>query len=448
MRTSKYTFLFTIEECSYLYSTLTNSLVEVDDAVLEELRCARRESRNIDESIFDEDTIKVLIDKRFVAENDFDEFLSYKRNIVSRRSSDGELNITIAPTMDCNYSCHYCFEERRDSYMTDEVQESIVRFVRKQDHTNQVKIQWFGGEPLLAIDRIKALYRELKAIEGKQYTSGIITNGFLLNDENIKALKELDISYLQITMDGLKETHNRIKYAEGCLDTFSVTLGNIDRVLELAPEIFVNIRVNINKENADEFVKLYGLLLERYGHNRNMMITPGIVQDFENNTLCRSSDCKLFAREDVMRFTSELWDRYEIKTHLALYPTNRYNECGIRNRNVLAFDPEGNVYKCWEIIGKEKYAVGKLEATGDISVVNVTMLNRYLYGADPIDDTKCQACSYLPVCHGGCPHHRIESKFEGKSMDTCTYLKGNLPELMRIHLGSKERVMAEGEGRC
>jgi len=96
----------------------------------------------------------------------------------------------------------------------------------------------------------------------------------------------------------------------------------------------------------------------------------------------------------------------------------------------------GKIYKCWEIIGKKEYAIGKL-IDDKIENVNIEVLNRQLYGADPLDDKTCSRCSYLPICHGGCPVHRIENEFEDKNNDVCTNRKGYMKEFLKAHLKIK-----------
>ena len=435
MRNSLYTFFLINKESFYIYNSLSNSLLEINNESYNILKSAH--DKDISENDIDSELYKILKDKRFFVENQYDEFNEYKRVLLNNRNTNDFLSITVAPTMDCNYSCPYCFESAKDIYISHKTIKSIAKFVENQKIISDIRILWFGGEPLLGINEIEELYLRLKSINGKTISSKIITNGYYLNQDNIKILQSINVSSIQISLDGLKETHNKIKYTRDCNDTFSVTIQNIDMISELAPEIQLNIRVNIDKNNMNEYPVLYKYLHDRYRDKSNIYIAPGIVQDFENNTL--TGDSKLFSRQEVMEFGINVYKESQIATSLVQYPDNCFKECAIRNKNVFAFDPEGYVYKCWEIIGNKKYAIGKLDSEGNIVDINHILLNRYLYGADPIDDAKCQKCAYLPICNGGCPHHRIENKFNGKNMDTCTHLKGYLSELMSIHLERKEK---------
>lgn len=132
----------------------------------------------------------------------------------------------------------------------------------------------------------------------------------------------------------------------------------------------------------------------------------------------------------------QLVHRAKIETLINLcgYPDSSFTECSIRNKHTFTIDPEGYLYKCWEIIGDQKYAIAKLDSEGTIQSIDQKILNRYLYAADPLEDKTCSKCPYLPICFGGCPHKRIENIFKDKHYDTCTYLKGSLKEFIKIHL--------------
>lgn len=49
------------------------------------------------------------------------------------RFSDRSLGLTIAPTLDCNFCCPYCYEKgQHKTTMTSEVEDQLVSFVKKR----------------------------------------------------------------------------------------------------------------------------------------------------------------------------------------------------------------------------------------------------------------------------------------------------------------------------
>ena len=176
-----------------------------------------------------------------------------------------------------------------------------------------------------------------------------------------------------------------------------------------APEIRISIRVNMNKENSSEFITLYSFILQRYKSNPLIGIYPAFITSTSSKS---SSSCSLlFNRQEKSEFIQQLYYDRGIVTNLCGYPDSSFTECSIRNKHTFTIDPEGYLYKCWEIIGDQKYAIAKLDSEGTIQSIDQKILNRYLYAADPLEDKTCSKCPYLPICFGGCPHKRIENIF-------------------------------------
>ena len=195
-------------------------------------------------------------------------------------------------------------------------------------------------------------------IPDKNYSFSIISNGFLISPDIIKLFKEMKLQHIQITLDGLKETHNKIKFTKNENDTFSRTIKNIDLLASSAPEIRISIRVNMNKENSSEFITLYSFILQRYKSNPLIGIYPAFITSTSSKS---SSSCSLlFNRQEKSEFIQQLYYDRGIVTNLCGYPDSSFTECSIRNKHTFTIDPEGYLYKCWEIIGDQKYANSKI----------------------------------------------------------------------------------------
>ncbi|WP_024470503.1 radical SAM protein, partial [Treponema pedis] len=89
-----------------------------------------------------------------------------------------------------------------------------------------ITINIFGGEPTLNIkgvlyflEKMNVLANKLKV---KKYYQ-MVTNGYLLNQEIIKKLYDLGVSDFQITLDGVKEEHDRRR---------SVVFKSFDKIVE------------------------------------------------------------------------------------------------------------------------------------------------------------------------------------------------------------------------
>lgn len=365
MKTSKYTFLFDVNGKEfYTYNTLSNALVEIDEESYALLR-QKENGTALSEADFDKELWDALCANNILTDSDEDDYLKYKAYITRLRSQRGSMHLTLAPTMDCCFRCHYCFEKYKEkNYMTPEVMDQIIKYVTSFPDLKDIHITWFGGEPLMAVPQMEAFYDKFSAAWKNPVVSNIITTGYHINEEAIRVMKKVGITQAQITLDGMKETHNKVKHLPSGEDVFEKVIGNIELLNDLAPEINIVIRVNLTHENAHEYAQLCQLYFERFKGRENMGIAPAFVLD-RGASSCDTCEVQstLFNHKDRSDFILDL-AKHGFDSPYIRYPERFFNECAIRNDMAIAFDPEGYGYKCWEVIGNKEYAIGKLNEEG------------------------------------------------------------------------------------
>ncbi|WP_373135363.1 radical SAM protein [Phocaeicola plebeius] len=439
MKISKYTIFFQKENNEYyIYNTLSNALIEIDGDLYIYLKNIKNTNSEINNKDVDEDILELLKTKKIIIENDIDNFLYYKSTIIRQRANSSHMHLTIAPTMDCCFNCNYCFEQyKTKSYMSEETMDSIIKYLKSLNVNPDFNITWFGGEPLMAIEQMHAFYKKLATQFKRPLSSNVITTGYHINSDVISILKDIGVSQVQITLDGLKETHNTIKANSECDDVFERVINNAELLLKES-DIHVIFRINLTKNNSHEYLELYSFLFERFKNFKNKGIAPAFVMD-RGGSISKSDHDKCFTSNEMASFVLDLYNKHGIHSPFLSYPSKYFRECAIRNVASISFDPEGFAYKCWELIGNKKYAIGKLDNNGILTSVNEKLLNRFMYGADPLDDSKCSKCIYLPICNGGCPIQRLENVFEKKSNDCCVMYKNHLKDFLKIHLDLKSK---------
>ena len=442
MKISKYTFMFDENgQEYYVYNTLSNALMEIDKESYS-LLFESRNTQKLSTADFDEDLWEALCINNIISDNDTDDYLKYKASITNIRKQRTGMHLTLAPTMDCCFRCHYCFEKYKEKkYMTPEIMDQIIKYVTSYPELKNIKITWFGGEPLMAVPQIEEFYDKFRDIWQEPFISNIITTGYHIDKESIRVMQKVGISSVQITLDGMKETHNKVKHLPSGEDVFERILSNIELLNDSAPEINITIRVNLTLENKEEYIPLHKLCLTRFYGRSNITISPAFVLDRGTGDICRSNNNIFFGHIERSKFILNL-AKNGINSVFVRCPEPFFNECAIRNEMAIAFDPEGYAYKCWEVIGNKEYAIGKLNDDGILTDINQTILNRQLYGADTFDDPICSQCKYLPICNGGCPIQRIENKFEGGHNDCCSHYKGFMPDFLKIHIARKKAQQA------
>jgi MoaA/NifB/PqqE/SkfB family radical SAM enzyme len=101
----------------------------------------------------------------------------------------------VIPTRRCNLACSYCneYDAVSEPVPTDE----MLRRVDRLAELGTLSVTLSGGEPLLHPDaeRIVARIRE------RGMVAGLITNGYLLSEERIRALNRAGLDHLQISID-------------------------------------------------------------------------------------------------------------------------------------------------------------------------------------------------------------------------------------------------------
>ncbi|MFR3188889.1 MAG: radical SAM protein [Phocaeicola sp.] len=80
-----------------------------------------------------------------------------------------QLYIIINPTLNCNFKCWYCYEtHERNSKISFETVQSIKKYIQNELNTNcqlkSIRIDWFGGEPLIYKEIVYSLLSDLHEI--------------------------------------------------------------------------------------------------------------------------------------------------------------------------------------------------------------------------------------------------------------------------------------------
>lgn len=114
------------------------------------------------------------------------------------RSSERAFLAHIVPIRRCNIACGYCNEHDRQSAPVPLA--TLERWLDKLQALGASFVTCSGGEPLLHPDIVAVI----AGIRRRQMIPGLITNGFLLSPERIRALNQAGLDYLQVSIDNLE----------------------------------------------------------------------------------------------------------------------------------------------------------------------------------------------------------------------------------------------------
>lgn len=392
------------------------------------------------EEIPDADLLNDLQYGGYVVDRELDELAQLRYETQRARHSTSVLSMTIAPTSDCNFRCVYCYEKDsiRPVTMTRETKEKLLDFIGEQLPCYQkLMVTWYGGEPLLAMDIVEELSKRLITMcdeQHKEYEAAIITNGYLLDLEKAKKLRELQVKDIQITLDGDKEDHDKRRFLKGGKPTFQTILDNLTAAKD---EIVgrVAIRINADRHNIDRVDNVVRALKER---GLSEITAPYLAMvDNENDTY---NDNFCFHASEFSDKEFEFIRRNGLD-FLAHIPIQTYNYCGADADYNYVVGADGLLYKCWCEIGQKENSVGSVS---EGLRIGPRFLNYLLY--DATVDPNCSQCKYLPICMGGCPFKRINKT------SRCPAIKHGLaafmnviPELLDMQLREAEEAAKQNE---
>jgi uncharacterized protein len=362
----------------------------------------------------------------YVVDADKDELATLRFERAKGRHIKNNLSLTIAPTLDCNMACPYCYEDKNKLIMSNETQEKLVAFVKIHFATHpdikSMSVTWYGGEPLMQKDIIRNLSEKLIDMcteKNINYSAHIITNGILLDKETAEQLvRECKVTSAQITIDGPKETHNARRILIGDGDSFDIIISNIDACKEL---LNISIRVNIDKENSGDIEELTGYFLEEKGWSGSPSFYLAPVDNYDESCLISQSKClqgEEFATFDIECIRAIYAHNRDAVVH-RFFSQRKYVFCGGESIMNYVIDPEGNTYNCYVHIGDKKRITGSISKPFMITSE---------YGKWLLSDihSRCEQCSFLPMCMGSCMIHKLDNNGEPKCFRTFYTYKDTL----------------------
>jgi uncharacterized protein len=364
---------------------------------------------------------------KFIYADHYDEVeeLKFQHNLA--RYDRNSLGLALAPTMACNMACEYCYEENKKGIMKPEVVEAILDFVEARAiGMNSLNVNWYGGEPLLAMDIIEDLSESFLDLAEEfkfRYNASMVTNGYLLDKEKVDKLADkFKVDTIQITIDGPSDEHNRKRPLKNGRESFETIAKNAHYA---AQKMRVNIRVNIDKSFSDDMIRRLLGELDEAGLRDRIGLYFGRIE--ASTTACANISENCYSAADFSKVETDFY-RLLLQTGFAIthLPRPMATACFAHLVYSFLIDPEGDIYKCYNFVGDKTMAMGNIKKDIDFNHPNFTAM----FNFSPFQDKTCTECSVLPICMGGCPDRR--RKGELVSGEACETWKHNLGPMLEI----------------
>ena len=334
-----------------------------------------------------------LIKKRFLVPENFNEpnyadsVLKIAKLLNAAKKQESRIDyFTILTTTACNARCYYCYEEGvKTQTMSKETAQDVAEHIISASGGKDVKLHWFGGEPLINSAVIDIICGRLTE-QGIAFTSNMVSNGYFLDGDTVqKAASLWNLTDVQITLDGTRDTYNKIKaYVDGG-DAYTRVLNNIESARKAG--ITVSIRLNVGRDNLSELMRLADSLAARFEHKQGLNAYASLIGDYKSGNgrfKPENGDA-----ESYLKLVSKLRNvGFEIVND-SLKREFKLNCCMADNDSAEIIMPDGSLCRCDHALGGSAYG-SIYKDSRDLSVINAWK--------EQIKLPQCYKCALYPRC--------------------------------------------------
>ena len=328
---------------------------------------------------------------------------------IIRQINEPVLRLIIMPTERCSFRCQYCYEEFKNGKMTEELQKGIIKFVEENlDKYTALDVRWFGGEPLEALDVIEGLSKEFLAIcraKHKRYESSITTNGYYLTFENFRRLFSLHVLNYQVTLDGIRDIHDRQRFLAGNIGTYDRIVSNLLSIKRWcrSQKPFITIRVNLTREAIERVDEVIGFFSDNFADDPRFGFSLQRVADWGGERVEEMKEelVSVNAYESMLDSLKKNSFKLSLRPHAALFDADNA-VCYAARKNSFVIGSEGTVYKCTADFRMKENNIGKLLENGQMEL-NPEKADR-CSDAWMKTSQDCRRCAFEGAClRNSCP---------------------------------------------
>lgn len=402
-RFNKYNQLIEERSYSFLYNIANDKILTLTPALADLLKAHMNDLDALEKR--HPTFFAALKDAGMIVAEDADELNDVIDSFKMQNETQKYFRLIVNPTLNCNLSCWYCYENHKGSRtITADVLASLQALIERVTARQELEhfhLDFFGGEPLLSFDKVVVpiieTVKEHCVRKGLKMSLSFTTNGVLLNEEKVKILLEavagICTPQFQITLDGDKTQHDRVRFLNGGTGTFDTICANIIRAAELGCSVCV--RCNYTNQAVTSFfdiISLFSALPAEVRANLTFDLhkvwqeSPDSQTDEEVKTLYRAmSDAGLDTQCPS-----------RIVRHL----------CYADSDNTVVINHDGRVFNCTAREFAPALCDGRLQSDGTIEYNKQHQRRMTIrYGG-----TACHRCKIFPICHGGCSQDKLEAR--------------------------------------
>lgn len=386
-----------------------------------------------------------------------------QRGLVSNKNSMHPLiNECVQPTFfifdltqACNFRCVYCFRHLEDKVTTitddnlDAITSYIINYCKKY-RIHDFCIQPWGGEPLIAFEKIKRMDDTFKAA-GLHPLISIETNASLITEDLAREASKRNIR-LGISIDGFSEIQNMHRpFMSGApsFDKMRRGVNILSSFENLKQYGVVCVLTSKSFPFLADIIEFFGTELKVRCFKLNLIKDNPVMKDAE---LCLDDEQIIEAQHILVNKLVDLNQRgFEItelnvqEKLMNLLVRSKSNICTSRGcmggTKMIAFDQDGRIYPC-DVTDYKEESIGNVHTGGDLIelVETAKKQERDFFHEKHSDD--CDKCPFRFFCKGGCTtaiKYKL-GKVEGVDRQECLANLSLYPRLINIILTNPEAV--------
>lgn len=351
---------------------------------------------------------------------------------------------------DCNIRCKYCFASQGDFHgerllMPLETGKHAFDFlVAHSGNRRNLEVDFFGGEPLMNFDVVKALVsygRSLESKNNKHFRFTITTNGILLDEDKIDFINE-HMDNVVLSIDGRPEINDLMRPAINGKGTYDTILPKFKRLVEKRGDKTYYVRGTFTHFNTDFAADVVHLADQGF---KLTSVEPVVSEPHHDYTLTEADMTTVFQQYESLAETlleragtERAFKFFHFMIDLKQGPCviKRVSGCGAGSE-YIAVTPEGDIFPCHQFVGNPDFKMGNV----DTGVFETTLADDFSK-VHVFEKPKCLDCWAKFYCSGGC--HANAYNFNGTIMEP--YAIGCDMERKRIECAIyiKAKEMSEG----
>jgi uncharacterized protein len=430
MRSSSYNILVKVDKQNEVYAIL-NSYTRAFDIINNDVHTFLKGKGN--SGSISRNTLDKLVKRGYLTPLSKLEEVKLAKNLLDKTHSESQFksyNFHFIISYDCNLRCVYCYEDdllnsntclskETITYQNIDKAFEVIKAMHEEERSSKV-ISLYGGEPFLA-ENYDVLLHITKRAKEINHTFKVTSNGYDL-DKYFDFLKDNKIFSFQITIDGVEDIHNLKKPHYKNNDSFNKISRNVDYLLKLGAP--VRLRINIDSQTIGRINELmnyfetcgwynYSNFSAYWALLRAEVASKDLQQRAKTCETCNSNQKNSFNQLSLLKHYYEEKDKGKIDKAIkcqdfGIYETlktmilgnvdfpYRSSFCGSQNGNII-FDPFGDLYSCWDVVGQHKHKIGQY--IPDFQIYPEAYDKWF---NKKVGDYNCVKCKYSPFCGGGC----------------------------------------------